>query len=180
MTTAPLPLDRNTLRPAVFLGCDNAGEDGRFCLNASNGRIADVAPAIRRLNDAGYLVFIIANRSDVAGGRLTQDDMEKQHVRIRLEFRQLGARIDDLRACPYHPDATVSAYKRDSDWRKPKPGMIYDLMRYWPVDLERSFVVANDDTDMVAAQNAQIRGYLFEGGDFREFVESILSHENPD
>jgi D-glycero-D-manno-heptose 1,7-bisphosphate phosphatase len=163
------------LRPAAFINRrgvltqkDVAGENYDRIHWVTNA-----ASAVRRLNNAGYFVFVITNETGVANGEITQEDMEKLHVRMRIELLQQGARVDDLRSCPYHPQATVAAYKRDSDWRMPQPGMIRDLMRYWPVDLERSFVIGNA-MEIQAGQAAQIAGHLFNGEDLLAFVEGIL------
>ncbi len=64
---------------------------------------------------------------------------------------------------------------RIPEWRKPKPGMILDLMRVWPVETKGSFLVGDKDTDLRAATAVGIRGCLFSGGDLSTFVEQCLA-----
>jgi D-glycero-D-manno-heptose 1,7-bisphosphate phosphatase len=56
--------------------------------------------------------------------------------------------------------------------------MLYDLIGNWPVDSRRSFLIGDKDSDMEAARNAGIDGYLFPGGDLDAFVETILAKRN--
>ena len=67
----------------------------------------------------------------------------------------IGAHIDAFEYCPDHPDGTVARYCRISDRRKPAPGMITDLAQRFSVDMTRSMVVGDKDSDMVAAQVAE-------------------------
>jgi D-glycero-D-manno-heptose 1,7-bisphosphate phosphatase len=152
-------------RGAVFFDRDGV-------LNVDHGYTHDIAKfqwlpgareAVRLANDCGLYVFVVTNQSGVARGFYVEEDVRRLHAHMQKELRELGAHIDDFRFCPHHPHAKVAAYAGDCGWRKPRPGMILDLLAYWPVDAERSLLIGDKDSDLAAATAAGVRGVKTDG-----------------
>lgn len=170
-----IPLQQR--RPAIFLDRDGViNHDAGYVSTVDRFAWHDGArEAIRMMNDAGYYVFIVTNQAGVGRGYYTEQDVHSLHDWVQQQLSATGAHIDDIRYCPDHPEAAVAQYRRDNPWRKPGPGMLQDLLAHWPVDISRSFLVGDNQTDIQAANAAGIVGYLFEGGNLQDFVKDKMA-----
>ncbi len=133
-----------------------------------------VHEAIRMATEAGWHVFVVTNQAGVARGHYDEAAVATLHAWMTDDVRRAGGTIDDIRYCPFHPDGTVREYRRASDWRKPAPGMLLDLIRAWELDPARCVLIGDQETDMMAAQAAAIDARHFQGGNLAEFVAPIL------
>jgi D,D-heptose 1,7-bisphosphate phosphatase len=173
-------------RPAAFLDRDGTlNVDTGYVHSPDSFRWLPGAPgAVKSLNDAGVYVFVVTNQAGVARGLYAESEVFELHDWMQSELRDLGAHIDDFRFCPYHPEGSVESYRRDDPWRKPKPGMLYDLMQHWPVDPALSAVIGDKDSDIEAGHVLGIRGIKLKEGNIEAAVDELLKYTqqpgNPD
>ena len=170
-------------RPALFLDRDGV-------INIDHGHVGTIdrfewtegaIEAIKYANDLGHYVFVVSNQAGVARGLYSEQDVRTLHGYIQRALIARGAHIDDFRYCLFHTDSEVASYARSSDWRKPEPGMLLDLARFWRIDMPRSLLIGDRLTDVAAATAAGVRGVLYrhaglQGGTrLDEFLRSELA-----
>ena len=162
-------------RPAVFLDRDGVlNHDDGYVGSIERFRWIDGArAAVRKLNDAGRLVFVVTNQAGVARGYYGEADVQRLHRFIQDELRDGGAHIDDFRYCPHHSDAAIEHYRKACTCRKPGAGMLLDLMSAWPMDVSLSCIIGDKESDLEAGRSAGIAGHRFAGGDLELFITNL-------
>ncbi len=131
--------------------------------------------AVKAVNDAGLFAFVATNQAGVAHGRYGEADVIRLHRWMNAEMNRHGAHIDAFAYCPFHPDAAVASYRRESAARKPGPGMLDDLFARFPVDRSRAAMIGDRATDIAAASAAHVTGVLYEGGSLLEIVSPLIA-----
>jgi D-glycero-D-manno-heptose 1,7-bisphosphate phosphatase len=162
-------------RPAVFLDRDGVLiEDSGYPHDPAQVRWnPGVAAAVKRLNDSGRYVFVVTNQAGVARGFYPREQVHVLHRWMAGRLAEQGAHVDAWEHCPHHPEAKLAEFRADCRRRKPRPGMIEDLLAEWPVRREGSFLVGDRETDLAAAAAAGLPGHQYLGGSLDEFMAPL-------
>ena len=167
---------RRLQRPALFLDRDGVlNEDlGYVGSKARFHWIPGAAEAVRCATEAGWHVFVVTNQSGVARGFYDEAAVRDLLGWMIASLRAAGGNIDDVRYCPDHPEAAVAAYRRRSDWRKPGPGMLNDIVRCWELAPSRCVMIGDQPSDAAAAAAAGMAFHMFGGGRLDDLVRQIV------
>jgi D-glycero-D-manno-heptose 1,7-bisphosphate phosphatase len=120
--------------------------------------------AVRLLNRAGFAVVIVTNQAGIAKGIFKESFVAEAHRHIAEHLAAGGARIDGFYYCPHHPEASVEAYRKRCDCRKPQPGMFKQAGADLGIDLARSYVVGDRWHDLEAGRVVGTRTLLVRTG----------------
>ena len=129
------------------------------------------APALRMLKERGFLLVMVTNQSAVARGMLTEQTLLAIHDRLKSLLAEQGAYLDQIYYCPYHPDGAVEQYRRDSELRKPSPGMLRLAARELDIDLAGSWLIGDDQRDIEAGRAAGCRTILVDSRSVSPLVQ---------
>lgn len=118
------------------------------------------AEAVKKVNAAGFLAFVVTNQSGVARGLFDESLIHEVHALLRKWLEEGGARLDGVYFCPHHPKEGSPPWRQDCDCRKPRPGLLQRAAREHDVDLPGSYMIGDTVLDIEAARNAGATGIL--------------------
>jgi D-glycero-D-manno-heptose 1,7-bisphosphate phosphatase len=113
--------------------------------------------AIARLSSAGFSVAVASNQSGLARQLFDRDALAAMHTKLQELVEAAGGRIDRIVVCPHGPDDGC-------DCRKPAPGLLFQLARYFDVELFGVPVIGDSLRDLQAAVAAGCRPILVRSG----------------
>lgn len=153
-------------RRAVFIDRDGTiSEEVGYINHVSRFRLFPyAAPAIKHLNESGWLAIVITNQAGVARGYFSEVTIEAVHAAMTKELENSSARLDAIYYCAHHPSVGEPPYRLDCDCRKPKPGLIARAAKDFDIDLEQSWMVGDRYSDVELARNAGVKSLFVLSG----------------
>jgi len=142
--------------------------------------VSGIFPFLRAAQDLGFRLTIITNQAGVAYGLYTAADYEKLTAWILKEFAKEGIAIDLVLAAFEHAEGKVAAYRRESFWRKPNPGMVLETIQRLDLDPARSVFLGDHERDMQAAEAGGIKTRLHIPGTTKETPPGAIRVESFD
>ncbi len=116
----------------------------------------------RFFQQRGYLIIIITNQSGIARGYYTEEDFRHLTDWMLKQFLKEGVKITDVYYCPHHPEAAVEEkYKRQCLCRKPNPGLLMMARDAYDLNLEKSLLVGDKESDVQTGINAGIGTVIY-------------------
>ncbi len=105
--------------------------------------------AARTAQAAGYGCIIITNQRGVALGRMRAETLQVIHARLEAQLAADGVRLLGIEVCPHERDTCTC--------RKPQPGMLLRAAHTHDLDLDASWMVGDQETDVEAGRRAGCR-----------------------
>jgi D-glycero-D-manno-heptose 1,7-bisphosphate phosphatase len=118
--------------------------------------IDGIVELVAAANARGYLVVVVTNQAGIGRGYYTETDFHALMAWVREQFSNRGAHIDAVYFSPFHPEHGMGRYRRDSDCRKPAPGMLLRAKEELHIDLAHSILIGDKPSDMQAGQAAGV------------------------
>ena len=119
----------------------------------------------------------MTNQTVVSRGILSYEEMIhlNDFVLSEIKNQNPNAIFDGIYFSPFHPNANVEAYRKDSDCRKPKPGMLLQAQEKFNIDFKKSFIIGDRLTDIYAGKSVGCQGILLlTGSENKPLIESGL------
>ena len=157
-------------RGAVFL--DRDGVINLNVFNPASGEYeapltaADFALApgalngLRRLQQAGFPLFVVSNQPNYAKGKSSLADHSAIDAKMRAQLAEEGIALARVDYCLHHPDGVVAEYSGACAWRKPSPYFLLRAMRDFGLDAAQSWMVGDRETDVLCGRLANVRTIL--------------------
>ncbi len=130
--------------------------------------LPNVIPALLEIRDAGYEFVMVSNQDGLGTDSFPEEDFHPVHDHVIRLFESQGIRFAEELICPHLPGDGCEC-------RKPRTGLLTRYLAATNLDLARSAVIGDRDTDLELARNIGVRGIrVGEDGDDWPAIADLL------
>jgi D-glycero-D-manno-heptose 1,7-bisphosphate phosphatase len=113
-----------------------------------------VVEPLQRLVDAGWLLVVITNQPSHAKGKVSKESLLAVHEAL---ISRLSVPVSATYVCFHHPDGVVPELTMTCDCRKPGTRFLLQAAEELEIDLEASWMVGDQDSDLLCGRGAGCR-----------------------
>jgi D-glycero-D-manno-heptose 1,7-bisphosphate phosphatase len=164
--------------PALFLDRDGViNVDHAYVHKKEDFEFIDgIFDLCRKAKELGYLIIVVTNQAGIGRGYYSERDFLKLTDWMKQVFSSENAEINEVYHCPYHPEQGIGEFKKDSELRKPNPGMIFQAAKDYDINLEQSLIIGDKVSDIQAGINAGLgRNFLFTPKQGKQYTKNVES-----
>lgn len=119
------------------------------------------------LQERGYYLFIVTNQPAAAKGKVSLDGLYGLNTWMVQDLERKGVSVEFANLCPHHPAGSSKSKAqfliKDCGCRKPKEGLIIELLQVYNIDIGNSYMVGDSYTDVIAGKKAGLKTILVGG-----------------
>jgi D-glycero-D-manno-heptose 1,7-bisphosphate phosphatase len=167
-----MPLLPSSRTPAVFLDRDGVINKGvmdeelgayESPYHPGDVELEDRAvEGLRTLEELGWPLIVVSNQPAAAKGIVSLAELRAVHDRVVELLAEDGIALDEWRYCFHHPQGVVPQLSGPCPCRKPQPGMLESAAERHDIALDRSWMIGDVDTDVLAGRAAGTHTILVE------------------
>ena len=125
---------------------------------------SDIFKLLHLFKNQNYIFFIVTNQSGIGRGYYTLEDFGKLTTWMLERFKEQNIEIKSVKFCHHSPEKLCHC-------RKPKTGMIEQILEIYDIDLESSWLIGDKQSDIDLAHNAKISKTIAIG-------DRVIEHSN--
>ncbi len=152
-------LDRDGVLNALVLSPDSGKYEPPHSMKELK-LLPRVVPSLKKLQEAGYYLFLVSNQPDYALGKTTLNNLKLVHKKFSKLMKKEGIRFKKYYYCYHHPSGTVPLYSIVCKCRKPEPFFLIEASKDYGMDLSSSWMIGDTDRDVEAGKGAGVKTIL--------------------
>ena len=115
--------------------------------------IDGIYSACHHFQNLGYAIVIVTNQSGISRNLYKEEDYQTLTIWMLEEFKKNDIEILDVFHCPHGPNSLCKC-------RKPEPGMFLKAKIKHTINMKKSWIIGDKETDIIAANKAGIHNTI--------------------